>query len=48
MATDNIKATWAGDVSPALGGVMPPERMMTAEQPPVVVLHGIKSENVKQ
>ncbi len=47
-ATDNIKPTWAGDVSPALGGLMPREKMITAEEPPVLVLHGIKPEAVKQ
>jgi pilus assembly protein CpaB len=48
IATDNIKPAWAGDVSPALGGVMPREKAITAEQPPVLVLHGIRSENVRQ
>jgi pilus assembly protein CpaB len=48
IATDNIKPAWAGDVSPALGGLMPREKLITAEQPPVLVLHGIKPENVKQ
>jgi pilus assembly protein CpaB len=48
IATDNIKAAWAGDVSPALGGVMPPEKQIIAEQPPVLVLHGVKQENIKQ
>jgi pilus assembly protein CpaB len=47
-ATDSIKATWAGDVSPALGGVLPSEKVLTAEQPPVLVLHGISKESVKQ
>ena len=48
IATDNIKPAWAGDVSPALGGLMPREKLITAEQPPVLVLHGISKENVKQ
>jgi pilus assembly protein CpaB len=48
IATDNIKPAWAGDVSPALGGLMPREKLFTAEQPPVLVLHGSKPENVKQ
>jgi pilus assembly protein CpaB len=48
VATDNIKPAWAGDVSPALGGVMPREKLITAEQPPVLVLHGSRSEDVKQ
>jgi pilus assembly protein CpaB len=43
-----IRPTWAGDVSPALGGMMPPEKQITAEQPPVLVLHGNRSENVKE
>ena len=44
-----IKPTWAGDVSPALGGAMPPEKQITAEQPPVSVLHGVaRSEQVKE
>ncbi len=47
-APNNIKPAWAGDVSPALGGLMPREKMITAEEPPVLVLHGIKPENVKQ
>jgi pilus assembly protein CpaB len=47
-ATPGIKPAWAGDVSPALGGVMPPEKSITVEQPPVVVLHGSKTESVKQ
>jgi pilus assembly protein CpaB len=41
-AVSPIKPTWAGDVSPALGGVMPPEKVMTAEQPSVLVLRGSK------
>jgi pilus assembly protein CpaB len=48
VATDNIRPAWAGDVSPALGGVMPREKLITAEQPPVLVLHGTKPDNVKQ
>jgi pilus assembly protein CpaB len=43
-----VRPTWAGDVSPALGGMMPPEKQITAEQPPVLVLHGARSESVKQ
>jgi pilus assembly protein CpaB len=42
-----IKPTWAGDVSPALGGAMP-EKVVTAERPPVVVIRGSKgAESVK-
>ena len=40
-----IKAIWAGDVSPALGGAMP-EKPVTVERPPVEVIHGSKSERV--
>ena len=43
-----VKPTWAGDVSPALGGAMPLEKVVTAELPPVEVFHGAKkSEAVK-
>src|SRR6516165_1200121 len=43
-----IKPTWAGDVSPALVGAMPPEKVVAAERPPVEVIHGAKkSEAVK-
>jgi pilus assembly protein CpaB len=45
---ETIKPTWAGDVSPALGGMMPAEKQITAEQPPVLVLHGSRSESVKE
>src|SRR6266851_369520 len=38
-----VKPTWAGDVSPALGGAMP-EKVFTAERPPVEVIRGTKSE----
>jgi pilus assembly protein CpaB len=34
-----VKPTWAGDVSPALGGAMP-ERVITAERPPVEIIRG--------
>ncbi len=47
-AASPIRPTWAGDVSPALGGMMPPEKQITAEQPPVLVLHGNRSESVKE
>ena len=44
----SVKPTWAGDVSPALGGVMPRDQVV-AERPPVVVLHGVRgTESVKQ
>jgi pilus assembly protein CpaB len=42
-----VKPTWAGDVSPALGGAMP-EKVTTAHQPLVEVIHGSrKREGVK-
>jgi pilus assembly protein CpaB len=37
---NGIKPTWAGDVSPALGGALSPERVLTAERPPVDVIRG--------
>ena len=42
-----VKPTWAGDVSPALGGAMP-EKAITVQQPPVDVVRGSKREAVKQ
>lgn len=42
-----VKPTWAGDVSPALGGAIP-EKAITVHQPYVEVIHGSrKSEAVK-
>ncbi len=42
-----VTPTWAGDVSPALGGTMP-GKAVTAHQPLVEVIHGSrKSETVK-
>src|SRR5271156_6305447 len=41
-----VKPTWAGDVSPALGGAMP-EKAITVQQPPVEVVRGSKREAVK-
>ncbi len=41
-----VKPTWAGDVSPALGGAMP-EKTVTVQQPPVEVVRGSKREAVK-
>lgn len=41
-----VKPTWAGDVSPALGDARPPMTPV-AELPPVQVLHGSKSEEIK-
>jgi len=42
-----VKPTWAGDVSPALGDAMPPNKVIVAEQPPVEVIHGTKVVAVK-
>src|SRR5271165_2257064 len=43
-----IKPTWAGDVSPALGGAIP-EKVIPAERPPVEVIRGSRgAESVKQ
>jgi pilus assembly protein CpaB len=42
-----VKPAWAGDVSPALGGAMSPEKVVALEQPPVEIIHGIKRETVK-
>ncbi|MBV8506996.1 MAG: Flp pilus assembly protein CpaB [Alphaproteobacteria bacterium] len=44
--TTGVKPTWAGDVSPALGGAMP-EKTITVQQPPVEVVRGSKREAVK-
>jgi pilus assembly protein CpaB len=41
-----VKPTWAGDVSPALGGAMP-EKPVIVQQPPVEVMRGAKREAVK-
>jgi len=41
-----VKPTWAGDVSPALGGAMP-EKTIVVQQPPVEVVRGSKREAVK-
>jgi pilus assembly protein CpaB len=41
-----VKPTWAGDVSPALGGAMP-EKPIVVQQPPVEVVRGAKREAVK-
>jgi pilus assembly protein CpaB len=35
-----IRPTWAGDVSPALGGAMPAEKALQAERPPVDIIRG--------
>ena len=41
-----VKPTWAGDVSPALGGAMP-EKPVIVQQPAVEVVRGAKREAVK-
>lgn len=41
--TQGVRATWAGDVSPALGDATPPHRAMAAERPAIEVIHGTKS-----
>jgi pilus assembly protein CpaB len=40
-----IKAIWAGDVSPALGGAIP-QKPVPVERLPVEVIHGSKTERV--
>ena len=42
-----IKPIWAGDVSPALGDAMPPDKVIAIGQPPVEVIHGTKAVAVK-
>jgi pilus assembly protein CpaB len=42
-----VRPTWAGDVSPALGVAMPPNKVIVAAQPPVEVIHGTKIGTVK-
>ena len=43
----SVKPVWAGDVSPALGDAMPPNKVVAAEQPAVEVMHGTKAAAVK-
>jgi pilus assembly protein CpaB len=43
----SIRPVWAGDVSPALGSAMPPDKVITADPPPVEVIHGTKATAVK-
>lgn len=38
---NGIRAIWAGDVSPALGGTVP-EQLVIKDVPPVIVIHGGK------
>jgi pilus assembly protein CpaB len=42
-----IKPIWAGDVSPALGEAVPPDKAVVAEPPPVEVFHGTKTAAAK-
>jgi pilus assembly protein CpaB len=42
-----VRPVWAGDVSPALGAAMPADKVITAEPPPVEVIHGTKVVAVK-
>jgi pilus assembly protein CpaB len=42
-----VKPTWAGDVSPALGGAMP-EQAVTVARPPVEVLHGSRGVETRK
>src|SRR5690242_4580847 len=44
--TSGVKPTWAGVVSPALGGAMP-EKVSPVQQSPVAVVRGSKREAVK-
>jgi pilus assembly protein CpaB len=43
----SVKPIWAGDVSPALGDAMPPNKVVAAGQPPVEIIHGTKAAAVK-
>jgi pilus assembly protein CpaB len=43
----SVKPVWAGDVSPALGDAMPPNKVVATEQPVVEVIHGTKAAAVK-
>jgi hypothetical protein len=43
----SVKPVWAGDVSPALGDALPPNKVFVAEQPAVEVIHGTKAAAVK-
>ena len=36
---NGVKPTWAGDVSPALGGAMP-DKVLTVQRPPVDIIRG--------
>jgi pilus assembly protein CpaB len=42
-----IKAVWAGDVSPALGNSMPPNRAISPEPPQVEIIRGTKVVSMK-
>ena len=45
--TASVRSTWAGDVSPALGDTMRPDKAMIAQRPAVEVIRGSKSAAVK-
>jgi len=45
--TRTIRPIWAGDVSPALGAAMAPEKASAAEQPAVEIIRGTKAVAVK-
>jgi pilus assembly protein CpaB len=45
--TENVKPTWAGDVSPALSDAVPSPKPIATEKPAVEVIHGTKSVAVK-
>lgn len=47
VSATSVKPVWAGDVSPALGDAMPPNKVVAAEQPAVEVIHGTKAAAVK-
>lgn len=42
-----IKPTWAGDVSPALGSVTPPAKVV-ADPPPIIVIRGTATQAIKE
>ena len=42
-----VKATWAGDISPALGWAKPAEKPVVIEKPPIQIVRGTNREEVK-
>jgi pilus assembly protein CpaB len=46
-AAEDIRATWAADVSPALRSVLPKPKIAAAQHLVVKVMHGSKSEELK-